>query len=560
MSQRMSPLLAFSLACLLAYLLAWFVAWPLSAHAQEPPVAAVGGGGASYFSEVDERLTIRKVAVLPVSDNLDGIYARPVEAELIARVKASRQWDLVESGGGDAAPAMPPTLTDLEENPAAFKRLAGSIEADAFIVATAGKGPSGLSIKVDLFLKDDGKLLAQEQLKDYGRFDLADVKAQVRTLFKKVAARIPYDGIVLSRQANRVTVNLGRADGLVVGQTLTVVQILKVARHPKFGFLVSAEKEIIGKVKVLKVDEGLSFGAVMSERERGAIKRFAKISGLDSVTYPEPSDLAAAAGGAGAPERADSDVSFGKGAREWLPIRPPAFGQVGFKLGVGQYNTSVNLQGVNNLQATSPFYPQLSLYGEIWLNPNWQVRADVLQGVITVDNPRAGSTPSQLNESLSRYQLTVGYNFLLRDDFFGPKFQLNAGFMTYRSYVDDSQPLGLTTAAYSGFVIGIGGSMPLTERKDWFLGGSTNLVLFPHLSESPASSGDSSSNTINDFSLFVERKMGENIRAVASIDVSLYSTTFSGTGSRTGPGGVSETASTASQKLTSLNAGIAYLF
>jgi hypothetical protein len=546
LATRVSAALAKSLAFALP--LALFLA-PASAQEQQPATQA-----AAYYSEVDEQLTIRKVAILPVADNLDGIYGRPIEAQLIALAKADRHRDFVECSA-----EMPATLADLEESPAAVKKLAAPIEADALIAASAAKGPAGISIKLDLFLKSDGLMLAQESIKDYGRFDLADVKEQTKILYAKALSRLPYDGLVLSRQQNRVTINLGRADGLVPGQMLAVAQIIKVSRHPKFGFLVSSEKEIIGKIKALKIDEGLSFGVVASERDRGAIKRFAKISGLDSVNYPDTSDLSAAAGASGPQERADADVSFGKGATEWLPVRPPSFGQVGLKIGFGQYASSVNLVGVGDLEAKSSFYPQVSLYGEIWLNPNWQVRADVQQGVISTGNPRASSTPSTLNQSMSRYQLSFGRNFLLRDDFFGPKFQVSAGAMTYRMFVDDSQPLALTTATYSGFVIGIGGSLPLTDRKQWFAGGSANFVLFPALSESPATSGASSQNSINDFSLFVERKIGENIRGVGSIDFSLYGTSFSGTGSRTGPNG-SETATTLSQRFASLNAGIAYLF
>ncbi|HEX4925830.1 MAG TPA: hypothetical protein VFV50_17185, partial [Bdellovibrionales bacterium] len=37
---------------------------------------------AVYVSEVDEQLTLRKFTVLPVTDNLDGIYARPLESHL----------------------------------------------------------------------------------------------------------------------------------------------------------------------------------------------------------------------------------------------------------------------------------------------------------------------------------------------------------------------------------------------------------------------------------------------------------------------------------------------
>ncbi|MBL7686656.1 MAG: hypothetical protein JNJ49_01390, partial [Bdellovibrionaceae bacterium] len=53
---------------------------------------------ALYTSEIDQRLTIRKIAVLPGTDNTDGIYARPVQAQLVTLVQSSHRWEYVDSG------------------------------------------------------------------------------------------------------------------------------------------------------------------------------------------------------------------------------------------------------------------------------------------------------------------------------------------------------------------------------------------------------------------------------------------------------------------------------
>ena len=101
---------------------------------------------------------------------------------------------------------------------------------------------------------------------------------------------------------------------------LSVVQLIQVHRHPKFNFLVKTEKEIFGKIKILKVDETLSFGVVVTEKEKGAIKKNSKIASLDFVTYggteslslnPTPEEELA--------NRDDSKIAFGKNARAWSP-------------------------------------------------------------------------------------------------------------------------------------------------------------------------------------------------------------------------------------------------
>ena len=534
--------------CLLGCLLGC-VLWALPSNAQTHEQSA------TYVSQVDEDLTLRRVGVLPVVDNVEGIYSRPVEAQLIELARNSHRWDYVETPVSGTVPA----LIELEENPDQVLKLTKSLDADGFFAAAIIKGPGGLSIRLDLFLKKDGKLLAQEILTDHPRFELAEVRDRMGELYRRVVAKIPYEGLILSRQLNRVTINLGKSDGLVKDQTVSVIQIISVTRHPKFNFLVSSEKEILGKVKILKVDDTLSFGAIVAEKERGAIRKLAKISGLTQVKYPEGS-LGENHGAPDITNRPDAAVTLGKDPKEWLPTRPPAFGAAGAKLGLGTYNNSVSLGSAGTFSGSTMIYPSLSIFGELWLTPHWTVRADIMQGVMSIDNPRPSSTPGTLNESLSRYSMQGEYNFLLRDDFFGPKMQLGAGFSQYRVFVQGSNPTALTTDTYNGFFATLGGSFPIADDKIWSLGARINIYLFPTLNESPVSSGGSPKTSIDEFSLFVEKKIAENLRLTGGIDFALYSTSFSGAGTRVDGSGNPETADSLSQRSVSLTGGISYLF
>lgn len=505
--------------------------------------------GATYKSTVDEKLTIRKMSVLPGSDNTDGIYARPVEEHLIALVKSSHRWEYADA----KIASMPQAPLDLEEKPQLAQNLLAPLGADAAILPIITRGPQGLSIRLSLFMKVDGKILAQEISRDNRRFEIAEVKAVVGDMYRRLIATIPYDGLLLSRQGTRVTINLGKADGIRVDQTVSIIQIIAETRHPKFGFLISTEKEILGQVKVLKVDETLSFGVITAEKERGAIQKLAKIAGVRSIEYGEAQTLSPSSAG-DVRSRPDAGVAFGDSAKEWLPVRSPAFGQVGLRAGLGSYTGSTNVTGVGSLDAKSAFFPLIAISGELWLNPQWSVLADITQGIISTPNPRAGATPGELSHALSKYSMALGYNFLIRDDYFGPKFQLKTGFSFYRMYVDDSVPQGLTTVNYNGFLLGVGLYFPLAEDGLWAIGGDFAMTLFSKLTESPVSSGDSANNTINDFSMYLERRIAINVKARAGVDFSLYSSSLSGAGTRTEP------ATSLSQRTVVINGGIIYQF
>jgi hypothetical protein len=80
------------------------------------------------------------------------------------------------------------------------------------------------------------------------------------------------------------------------------------------------------------------------------------------------------------------------------------------------------------------------------------------------------------------------------------------------------------------------------------------MTLFSRLSETPVTSGDSSNNTVNEFTFYVDRQIAVNVKARASLDFALYSSSLSGAGTRTEP------ATSISQRHASIGGGVTYQF
>jgi hypothetical protein len=510
--------------------------------AQETPTRA-------FRSDVDDLLTVERVSVLPFTDNLQGIYSRPLEAHFISLVDKMHRWDYVKATS--SGPLLSPE--ELEAAPDKALQLGQSLGADAFFASRISKGPNGVMIHVSLFLAKDGKLLAQAILKDYKQFNIEDLKEQTQRLLNEIVARLPYAGRILSRDANRVTVNLGLSDGLQKGQMLSVIQIVQAHRHPKFNFLIKTEKEIFGKVKILKVDETLSFGVVVSEKERGAIQKNAKIGALDFVTYsgneslsltPPPEDALS--------NRDDSAIAFGKDAREWRPQKPATFGQVGARLGMSQYSGSTQVSGVGALEANTFFAPSVLLEGELWITPEWTARARIKQGIVSVGNPRSGSTPGDLNQSLTYYELVGGYRLRFGPYAWSPYAEPFFGFMNFKLFTDNASPEAYTTQQFSGFKFGVNGAAPLGQGGEYGIGGEFAMVWKPTLKESPVTSGDSNEAQVVQFGVLGFKKLGERLKLQGNLDFEMYSANFSGAGTR------AESASSSSHRFTTISGGLYY--
>jgi hypothetical protein len=505
-----------------------------------------------YHSETDDLLTVEKVSVLPFTDNLQGIYARPLEAHFIELVDKMHRWNYIAATTSGALM----TPEELEDSPEKAKQLGGSLNVDAFFASRVTKGPNGVTIHLSLFLSRDGKLISQAVLKDYKQYNIPDLKEQQLRLLSEIVSRLPYSGRILSREGNRVTVNLGSKDGLQAGQVLSVIQILQAQRHPKFNFLIRTEKEIFGRIKVLKVDETLSFGMVVTEKEKGAIQKNAKIGTLDFVSYSNPDSLTTNA--APTPEetlgeRQDGKVVFGKDAKAWRPSSAPTFGQIGGRLGLGRMQQNSEVTGPGGLSGTDNMAPVIAVEGEIWITPEWTFFARLKQGIAQINNPRSGSAPAKLNQTMSSYEGGFGYRFRFGTYVWSPYVEPFLGYFTYRKYTDTSDPEAFNTMDYSGFKYGVRGSTPIGMGEEYGAGGEFSMAWKPGLSESPNTSG-SSSNNVTEFAIFGYKKMGERLKALAQLEFAMHSSTFSGGGTRT-----NDATSTSLRDVT-LSGGLYYMF
>ena len=516
---------------------------PAQAPAAPTPVSSVPSTviPPSYHSDDDDLLSIDRISVLPFTDNMQGIYAKPLEAHFIQGVEHQHRWDFVPATGAGSIEIG----EEYEADPAKVIAAAHDLPVDAIFTARITKTPSGITVRLNLFLTKDGKLLAQAELKNHPRFDITDLKDQVTRLSTEIMTRLPYSGRVLSREGLRVTINLGTQDGIRKDQVLEVMQILKVQRHPKFNFLIRTEKMVYGQVRVQKADETLSFATIVMEKESGAVQKGAKLASLETVTYAAPDD----------PNRPKPNkIAFGDFANEWQPTQPPSIGRVAAHLGLGRFTDATSVNGVGGLQASDDGSPSVSIEGELWITPEWTANARIRQGLVSLKNVRDDSTPRNLSASLSTYDLNFGYTLRFGTSAAAPSVEPYIGYFLARFYIDNSSPLTYTTTRYQGAKLGVRGTSPILDGE-YGVGGDFALGLGPGLDEDPVTSGGKASNSVIQFGISGYRKFGEHFHATVGLDFDFYSSTFTGDGGRG-----AQSATSLSQRYTSASVGAAYLF
>jgi hypothetical protein len=515
--------------------------------------AKAQSSGTTYVSNVDKMITIHKIGILPVTDNVGGLYSRYVESKLSDLVKNSHRFDL--GGIKDIDASL--TLDDYETKPDLVKNIGKKNGIEALIAAKIVKRSKGVEITVDLFLSTDGELFAQETASS-NRFGTKDVEDQTSDSYSKLIAKIPYKAMVLSREGNRVTLDIGTRDGIRENIVVTAEQIIALKRHPKFNFVLGTEKEILGKIKIVKADDTLSFGVVLQEKDRGVVGPDTKITGLDYVVYGDGSTTSLQPGpGDSFPK---DSVSFGKHPKEWLPPKQPSIGKVGIALGLGSYHNALTAitaaSGQQSWSSDVGIYPQLEIDGEIWITPQWYAGATISQGVLSMANPQSGSTPGDLGSNNSHFDFRGGYKFLLQDDFYGPQMNLHLGISKYSNFIDASTPITFTSVSYGGMYLGVGGSIPLNNERSYYFDVNLDRYLGPSFTETPVTSGANSDSSITTFNIGGSYKLTNQFWLKAHLDFEFYSTTFSGVGTR--PNG--DYGLNTSQSLITLFSGVDYMF
>ena len=247
----------------------------------------------------------------------------------------------------------------------------------------------------------------QDEIKDFQQFDLNILKEQLDTQLTHILRKIPYSGRVLSRSdLNRVTVNVGKRDGLKKGssrlgdssdssQSPSEVRIFgecgkrnhRQNKNSKSGRHVELRFGRDGKRARRGSEGGASSTLWNSSRTRSRIRVWHRH--LESAVE----------------SRDDAKVAFGKNAHAWRPLSEPTIGQVGARLGLSRFTENSDLS-TGSVSGTDSFTPIAFLEGELWITSNWMMHANLKESIFSIS-----TSSGNVSESLSAYEGLVGYRF-----------------------------------------------------------------------------------------------------------------------------------------------------
>lgn len=519
-----------------------------------------------YTSLVDEKIILKTITLAPVYDNVNNIYADPIQKLLVDLLQSDKVWGYSEFPDFDKKIF----IEKFDNQPNDVIEALTKTKSQGLLTAFITKGPRGLNAKLKLFTQDQGLILAEEAFQDLNTFEVSKLRESFVTMYYNIKNKLPYRGYVLSRRGVDVTLNLGSMNGVKQGQELTLAQILKLNRHPKLKTMVGVEKEIIAKVKVTQVEPYLSFAQITFEKETGVVAVGAKVLPSEYVAYPVPqiNTQGAVVGDFPPqtsrpplvsevdPEAPKLDRSL-EAEKEALLDKQNTFGVFTAQGVITQYKESSELTNGTTAGSSNNMAPGIYLGVQLNVLPSIFVDFNTQMNFFGGDNMLSGSTPFHLNYTYTRYSGSIGYDYDLVDEEqpSSDPIKLSAaiGFASIKTGVSDTTPTALTSTQTDSLVLQLKAAMPLTPEYPVNIGAKFDIYVSPKLSESPVNSGNSKPS-ITSLGIFGQYSVSDKVRVRADIGVTNINASFSGTATRANPA-----KSTSIQTLNE-QIGIEYLF
>lgn len=530
----------------------WLAAAP-AARAQGEVAKNKNPFPVKYVSEADQKILLKTLTLAPVYDNVNGIYAGPVEKLLTDMLQSDKVW------GYTAFPDLNRKIfiEQFDSEPALVLEALSKANAQGLLTAFITKGSKGLTARLKLFTQDQGLILLEESFQDQEAFEVSTLRARFAEMYRDIKNRLPYRGYVLSRRGLDVTLNLGSVNGVKAGQELTLAQILKVNRHPKLKTMVGVEKEIIAKAKVTKVEEYLSFARITFEKETGVVEVGTKVLPTDFISYPLPKISAAGDVTGDIPATASRQTAApaeeptGDSDGETGAVAGGPEQKIGVVIAQGVFSyvkDSTELRSGGNYQLSKGWTPGFYLGARFYYTEGLFIDFNTQYTSFTTDNPLANSLARELSYSYHRLSGAAGYDFVLPS---GIVLTPAVGFSSYRTEVSDSSPTAVTNADISAAALQLKAAVPVQPLT---LGVIMDFAFAKKYSESPVDSGDSSTSVTN-IGVFGSYPFTESLSGRVDVAMNKISMEFSGT-----PTNPTTPATSKTIELVNLQAGVEYTF
>jgi len=450
--------------------------------------------------------SLRDCMLLPITDTAGNSLGFKVYEELERYLKKEKWCDYKSSGDvieifGKYREKLPEYLQD--EN--VIKSVADRLKVGTIIRVTLEYEIDSLKINVDV-IGENGidKYLSEKAI--INKIDSDQAVTTITNWLETFRAIIPYDGKVLGVLGDQITFDFSKDKQIGIGQEFRIRRLVRKKNHPLLKKVVEWESELIAKGKVYNLSRGQGLGLIKiytADKKLQAgdwvkLEKFNPKKDIDAKTFQEM-----------------NENSFGK------------LGEVFLGFSLASHTTSTNAQSGSNKM--NGFIYGISAEFEAWLTREYFALGEFSRRIGTLSKTSGNPSSNESGQNSGVFKIGAGYKYLPMGFFYGPQINAYAGWVKYSYELDGSDEDAFGTNAFSGFFVGMGGSIPLEKRVRVY--GSGEVIPFPTFDDEDNIFGGAKSISSMAFEIGAQYDWSYNLRLYGAFESISNTAKFKGSNS-----------------------------
>ncbi|MBI5043683.1 MAG: autotransporter outer membrane beta-barrel domain-containing protein [Nitrospirae bacterium] len=424
-----------------------------------------------YASEIDMELTFKRIAIFSLEDNTKEGYGSLISRSIRNNFIDTIQFEIV----------IPDETIKYPISKKETIKIGRKLNVDAVVTGNIKVEEGILKIFTQIINAKTGDLFATENKWIKETPTEENIKKNVKELAAKLIGRMPYKAVVTEIIDNEIIINVGRFHGIEEATRLIVFEIKRVERHPFTNEIINIEKEEIGKLTAVKVEDTIT-RAKVKEIKKG------KIVEVNNKIDFKPSLKAIADSTQRKKEfltKKEKAVAEEKVKKEAKPEKR-SYNIVGIDAIVG-YATNDYSFNSNELKFTrkASSFLTAGFKGELW--PVSFLGLDISYKTGWLKFDKIGTTSIDTKASPYWLSTNLKYRYIFTDKPTSPHLIGRVGYHIYDFSVSNSDLLYFNNYSYKGINIGLGAKIPFWDS----FGININGDYLPSLSvkEDPVTSG-----------------------------------------------------------------------
>jgi hypothetical protein len=447
--------------------------------------------------------SLRRCVLLPVTDSVGGVIAAKV-FEQVERYLLEGTWCQYQSNSGllSVFSRYRENLPQHLKTPEVIRTVAEKLKAGSIVRVTLVSEVNGLEVQLDVMDGGGDDLLHSERTV-LNKSDV-DLAAQtVRNWLEVYGRLIPYDGRVTGILGDQITLDVGRAHPVKVGQDFSIRRMTGVKRHPLLKKVVDWETQPLAEGKIFSVSDDQALGQVKVYRTDNKLKTGDWMR-LEPLKDEMPADES---------RYPDKD--------------PSSFGKLGLAsvyLTAGTSTLGTSANGSKRLGGS-----MLGFHGraEAWVTREWFGLLEFSRSLGTLKKKSGSLTSSTTDYSRGTFKLGGGWKYLPLGFFYGPQVDVYGGYASHMYKADYSSADGLGEWGVRGIFLGAGTNFPITRSYRGIV--RAEFIPFPDFEDSDSVYGSDKSLSWMQLELGLRYQWSPNLMLDGLLEMTSAKASFGGT-------------------------------